>query len=65
MFMELIHNTSHAKEKASTSKQTCLGLLLGLKIELVLCFDFVLLTPSLSTGPLSEPLYDSSPVILQ
>ena len=48
-----MHDTSHAKGKASTAQQTCLGSLLGLEFELVLCFDFVLLAPSLSTGPLS------------
>ena len=57
----LIHDTSHAKGKASTSRQTNQpGLTLRPRIELVLCFDFVLLAPSLSTGPLSALSCNSS-----
>ena len=40
------------------------GFTLGSRIQLVLCFDFVLLTPSLSTGPLSVPSSNSYPVII-
>ena len=31
---DIIHNTSHPKGKASTAKQTCLGSLLGLELNL-------------------------------
>ena len=40
------------------------GLTLRPRIELVPCFDFVLLAPSLSTGPLSAPSCYSFPVTL-